>query len=430
MNSEWFICVYLTITIFPIVVLLGRFLISDWLHPGTFFTLFWFSAIVLFEVFFFGYKFFYGGILWVAIACISVFAGSLIGTGTIKNSLIRDFKIQTNIFSIFFEKFKKYMFISIAISFIGIISLILSADVEFNLSNPIESLIKISARYSFLRYSDENYKEPSVAVFCSIFSFLSALLGGIIFGIEKSKRNRIIAFFSLFPSFLYASLLTTRASIIFSLILWISSFLSIVVLKKKTFKIFKIKVISLLVCVGVFLILIYICLQGFRRGLLPTEIDRDTFLFIWDVMRQAYFGSVLYFSLWFENNWYETINPSFGSFTFGRVLQQIGLQTAKTHPPEIYYGLPDSTVFTLFRDTIEDFTLPGSLIFFFLFGILGGFSYTKVKRGKIIYIPLLILFYSATISSLSCFMFRYTTISVALLIFYLLLCFERRKVLR
>lgn len=412
MIEEWFFSFCNGFVLIALALLI-RVQTGSWLHPGAFFTLSW-GFFVFLSIFFIGYKLWWGVTLWIFFVCIAVSAGSMIGS----LSSLWQKKDVPYCLDIRFLKLREFVLLCSLFSFIGVVILMDLSESGFSLSNPLESFIRLGREYSIKRYTDENYREPTLAIFFMSISYFAALLGGTLYACDNSSKiSRRIALFSILPSILFASIMTTRASFLFAGILWISAFLSTLYLTKKSL-IFNLKTIFIILLLCGIAIVLFIGLQVSRMGIAPGDFDLSIINYGWNHARISYFGSILAFSQWFEQHWNEEISPTFGSYTFGRVLQWIGVISFKTHDPVVIkQGLPDTTVFTLLRDVAEDFTLPGSLVLFFILGLVAGIAYKKIYYGRVSYFPILILFYATSMASISTFIFRYTTTTFALILY-------------
>jgi hypothetical protein len=73
-------------------------------------------------------------------------------------------------------------------------------------------------------------------------------------------------------------------------------------------------------------------------------------------------------------------------------------------------------IYTAFRGFIEDFTVPGALVFLALVGFGAEVVYQRVRSGNLRFAGLLTAFYAATLWSFVVDLFIYNTIVLAFLI--------------
>ena len=74
-------------------------------------------------------------------------------------------------------------------------------------------------------------------------------------------------------------------------------------------------------------------------------------------------------------------------------------------------------VYTAFRQVIEDFTFPGSLLFLFGVGTFTGLAYHKISLGRSRWVPPLALFYAVVLGSYLANWLNYSSLVCAWLMF-------------
>ena len=80
-----------------------------------------------------------------------------------------------------------------------------------------------------------------------------------------------------------------------------------------------------------------------------------------------------------------------------------------------------SNLYSIFRPTIEDLSLPGSILFFFLLGFVVSIAYKKVQNGKISFIPILSIFYAYVLESIVTSITIFNTILLSYFMLYVVI---------
>ena len=408
--------------------LFARIQQGSWLAPGAFFALYWAAFVILALVVAPDFDVRPEGLLWILFSIFVVYLGSIVGLGkmlfktvpySMKEKINNSFNYKLN-----FPWLSQIVVICSILGLGAMVVLILSAGQGFSL----ESIFKIGREYSIARYSDPDYREPELAIFLLIFIYLGALFGGIKFAIAQSRRHRFIALFPFLPAIGVATILTTRASLYFPFVIWIATYFSIkVAINKGFFSLFTFRNVILMFSFVLLIVAIGMGLLMLRFGI--ATINTQSLLMVYDGIRIDIFGSLSAFTQWFAEHWQEVVIPLPGSFTFRGPLKWVGVTEFLQHKPvEIsssftHYSLT-TTLVTLFRDLISDFTLIGSILILFLLGAVGGFSFRQMIQGKIIYLPILATFYGVTLCSFTgTSLFSYTTILLTWIIFTFYLIF-------
>ena len=411
-----------------VFALFARVQQGSWLAPGAFFALYWAVFVLGVLIIAPDFDVRVEGLLWILFSTFAVYLGSIVGLGkmlfrAVPYSMEKKINNSSNC-KLNFPWISQIVVICSILGLGAVVVLILSTGQGFSL----ESIFKIGREYSIARYSDPTYREPALAVFLFIFIYLGALFGGIKFAIAQSRWHRLIALFPFLPAIGVATILTTRASLYFPFVIWMATYFSIkVAINKGIFSLFTFRSVILMFSFVLLIVAIGSGLLMLRFGI--ATINTQSLLMVYDGMRIDIFGSLSAFTQWFAEHWQEVVIPLPGGFTFRGPLKWVGVTEFLQHKPvEIsssftHYGFT-TTIFTLFRDLISDFTLIGSILILFLLGAVGGFSFRQMIQGKIIYLPILAAFYGVTLCSFTgTSLFSYTTILLAWIIFTFYLIF-------
>jgi len=404
---------------------------GSWLAPGAFFALYWAVFVLLTLIIAPDFDVRPEGLLWILFSVFAVYIGSVIGLGKMLFKTVPSSERQTKIKNLStyrksnlnFPWLKQLVFLCSILGFGGVIILVLSAGFDISSLFSIESISKMGREYSIARYSNLTYREPELAVFLCIFVYLGALFGGVLFAKSSSKRDRLIALFPFIPAMGYMLILTTRASVYFTFIIWLSAYLAAyATITKGIISLFTRRNIVLIL--GFALLIFAIFTGALMSRYAVTIISTDSLFNIWHQLRVDIFGSGTAFTQWFAYHWQDNILPSFGIFTFTRPLIMIGMNQFHLPVTLAEIGGFSTNIFTLFYSLIMDFTLIGSIFILFVVGILGGRAFCQVIQGRYrcIYLLILMLFYVFTLCGFVGSLFSYTTILLAWIafIFYLL----------
>ncbi|MEW6556119.1 MAG: O-antigen polymerase [Elusimicrobiota bacterium] len=407
----------ITVLLLVSLTLFARIQQGNWLSPGVFFTLYWTVFVV---ISFIGAPDYYVGskvILWIFVASFAVYVGSIIGLG---RGL---FKIDTHFTAINNNKLKlpgikQIILISTILGLASVYILLQSKGYSFFSLFSFDAVKEMGRVFSIARYL-EGYEPPFLSRILLTFVYLGTFLGGTLFAFSSSKACRLISLLPFLPAVISGVVQTTRASILIPGVLWVSSYLSSkILLDSGRTKLFNIKYFVAIFGIIIFIIVMFFALAFSRYGYWKTW--ERTLPEVWSHNRSWFFGEISAFSYWFEQNWIEKMEPTLGCFSFAGLYDLIGL--TKRHIG-IYISSVEvaprefTNVYTIFRGLIEDFTLHGSLLILFIFGIIGGWSYRGVVQGKITHIQSLVFFYFITLWSPVVSLFNYNTILLSWLLF-------------
>ncbi|GAB5045785.1 hypothetical protein TdN_01770 [Thermodesulfovibrio sp. TK110] len=413
---------YILWLLIAIFALLSRIFMKSWFAPGAFFSIIWcfYTLLPLFLVP--SWEFHPLGLLWILFACFIVFTGSLTGYTFNSRSISQNGMIREKLYNLNKSAITYSIFIFTVMSFGGILVLILNAGYNLSSLFSLTYLSEISYFYSFARYTDPSYREPILSIFLSSFTYSGAFLGGVLYAIPKINiRQRLFSILPLLVALLYCLVEGTRASIYFPIIMWISSYISTKILHKNKISLFSLKNIFLYVIGILGASGIYIFVQLLRWG--HEEFNINNLYRVSPIFYSAFLGPPVLFSQWFSEHWYNMTDATFGLFT-NPLLRLIFSSPRLRFESTSLEDTPgaESTVFTLFAEIIQDYTVIGAIFWLFILGFFAGWTYRQLLNGKIIYVPFMAIFYSVVICSLTGFLFSYTTIIFAWFMF--LFCYK------
>lgn len=436
MDNEWLLRLLSLMAVFVFVgyTVVLRIDSRSWFAPGPFFAITWlgYSSISLFayaqpEVIPIGLYAILGFVLIVAIGSI---VGSYIDMRG-RKKMLHDDKWQWLI------NLKHLSFFVILFSFLGALGVLVLLQSEgrsvialFDMSQ----LAEVGRKFSESRYADTSYREPELAVFFSTFVYCASFLGGCLYAAASSPYFRCVALIPIIVGMLYAMVLTTRANIYFNMIFWFSSLTTTSLFRYGgRLRLFTFLNVFRFIATASLLFGSYIFLQMTRWGYdnIGNFLVHEDFSLALAMFTSAFLGSPVLFAEWFSGPTISLSEAAFGHYTtpFPRLLGLTAVEKYASTQIGVLEG-SESTVFTLFRDIIEDYTIFGAILLFFLLGLIAGFSYKMVCRGRLDYLSVLCAFYCITIGSLTGMIFRYTTTISAWTLFFLIIFLLTKKSIR
>ncbi len=392
------------ITLFSFTLVLKR-LNSSWLSPPVFFSSLWSFFIIVPLIFAPQYPINSYGLWIITFFVYGLGIGSFIGNNFSNNQIIRDTKLLNK------NTFKPLFLIvegMILISLIGLILLFYFGLSRFNLSNSLIDLLLLPNQFSMDRYTDIVVMPISIRLMM-YFLFPASLIAGVVFRFVDKKWEKAVLFSPIFLSIGYAFILTTRSTIILSIVLWVSGFFAAKILKHdKKVIFFNIKSLLLIIFFGITFIVIFVLTAWLREA-------GGEFIFsaMVENIRVYFFGYLSSFTQWAQNYNYD--NLTMGLITFAGPADLIGLTDRGLgfYNEISILGESHTNIFTALRGIIHDFSIFGGFLFFLLFGLISTLAYRKCIQNKILWIIPLSIFYAFTIYSPLISIFNYNSIIAA-----------------
>jgi len=343
---------------------------GSWLSPAAFVGLIWASYVVGcllltdYEV--------YPAGLWVIVLFVfSVQFGTMMTEGVSGNSKgepgAEDF--EGNTLLIWSDRSFTFGVLFALIATAGAVYLLIFSLEKYSLGfSPLE-LLSLGHLWSVDRYSGE--VEPWPVRLSIMWVYPAVLLGGVSFATARRRINKYMSFAPLVPAFLIGAVFAVRAVLLFSVVCWLSGFVAVRYLANRgTYALFQKRfvasMLALMVCGFAFFIAID-TLRVFEGG------DDVGLRFDAPRIYKYFFGSVPAFSSWFH--FARIPDPAFGAYTFSGVFDLLGIKQRQVgiySEMQTLAGGEGTNIYTLLRELIEDFTLPGASLFGVLLGALAG----------------------------------------------------------
>jgi len=415
--------------IIPLIILgsigiFNRINLRSWLAPASIFSMLWFSLLSVtlfvapeFPIYPFG--------LWYILGIsVALTLGSLL----VPKNLLPDSERYNSIEAIklFFFNRSNLILIVITIfcliSIVGIIVLLLFGIKRYELNFNLFSLISLPGQL----YDDRDagiLLVPWYIKYLTYFIMPSSLLSGILIPFEKYPRKMVCSV-PIILAVLIGMVYTTRATILFSIVLFISGLFSSYIILKKDENLFSsIRSLFIFGSIFLFLVLSWIFLQWLRGG------GDNEFIFypIINSIKSSVLGSSTVFTTWLQN--YNQHVVTFGLYTFAGPMDIIGLSERQLGFYSEFISLPNgySNIYTAFRGLIHDFTITGSILICFVIGIIAQLSYKRCRNGNVIWLIPLSLFFAFTLFSPFISIFSSNSVTMAWFISFFVLI-NRKKI--
>lgn len=385
--------------------------IGSWLAPSTFFAVYW-SILLFFALLLAPDIAYWSGTGWIILLlAYALHIGTAIGASKISaaHRLRRLPTVRIN-----FAYGRAILIFGTLVGLVGAIVLIARLGLGVLTLLQPTNLVAVGTQYAILRYA-YGQGNPLLVNMLNMFLYAACSFAGIWAVLQPSWKVRAWVILPLASGFLQSILINSRMHFIWLFVFFAGSLLATLVLTRQYLSWIRVYHFLWAPIVTALLAIFYAVLQVFRNPLQELSLAL--------LKAQAVFiGPPYLLSQWLEVEW-ATLTPAWGTQTFGGVAQLLGVDTRAPglgwlQTDFVLYGYSMSVnVHTLFRQILEDFTLPGAIIFFLLLGIVIGQAYRRVEDGSVLWLPLLMLFYAVTLSSYISNWMTYNTCLFGWLIF-------------
>ncbi len=395
--------------------------------PSNFFILVWFSNYFILMFFVHDFYLHYAGSAVILLMCSVSFIASNMGMEYKNKKRKKEKKRKGSNLETIIKELKPVAIILSCLGFCVVPMMIISIKGDFLSIFSFKYIQHLSRYVSILRYKDEYTFPLSVQMFLGL-NYFAALLNGVYFGylyLNKQSKHFYLYLIAIMTSILIAIITTEKAVIIFTTLLFASSF--IVTYNSLSQKEFKISLRNSLLFIGSFItmLLLFVYIQMNRYGF----SDANGFQQVVRKFKIYAFGHISAFSCWF-NDYLTNFGPlGYGRFTFAGIFSYFHIYERK---PGIFTDFavishtPDFTnVYTAYRGLIVDFSLFGASIIIFIFSFLAGMAYNDSKESLLAFIYL-ILFYCITVISIFTSLLNYNTLIAAFVLLSLTLFYYDR----
>jgi oligosaccharide repeat unit polymerase len=392
--TEDFLWRFIPSSIIAMLAIISRIVYSNWFAPGPFFALCWTIYVFLPLIILPQLPVYPKGLWMIALMIFSFETGAFVLLPTIKIKGNARISLDNKIF---LNRLHFTILLFTFIAVIGIIILTLIGINTFALDFSIESFLKLGRGFSILRYF-EKYEMPWEIRIFLYWMFPAALCGGFYFAFSKTLKQKIVSLLPILVSVLNGIIVAARAGIFFSISIWVAGFLASKGYESKgKLRIPEFRLIFIPLVGAILLFVIYFLLQLVRGGI--ERIDYTDIVNLVYKVKIDIWGYLSAFTIWFED--FDTYPTTLGAYTFAGLFDLIGLTRREQglYIDPVYFESGGTNIYTMFRGVIQDFTIPGALIIFFILGFISSWVYRKCCNGHPEFILPLSLFYSTSIYS-------------------------------
>lgn len=367
-----------------------RMVAGTWLQPSAFFALWWCFAGILPLILAPQERVGVNAIAWLVVASVTFSVGALIGNSGFKTKRIATPPPTTD---------RELTVFGIVCLFATILGT--GSNVAFVAGTPgisfadvfdIEKLVVVSNQAYFSRYLETGaaaappFSQPLLP-----FVYLAPAVGGALFVLTRDLRLRLLALVSFLPAVAVTILQTTKASTLFAMTLWLSSYFAMR-LRQGKLAVFTKAHLLVALSLGALLTVFFFAV-GLAR-LATTDVTLIST--VYGDLTSSAFGHMTVLSGWLTDYTNSPFSPTLGKVTFSGPLELLGFGQ---RIPGLFENIIDlvagqtTNIYTGFRPLIQDFTMPGALMVLALVGVVGGIGFRKVAAGQSSALPLLIIAY-------------------------------------
>ncbi len=388
-----------------------RALCGTWLQPGAFFSLWWCFAGILPLVLAPNEPVGPNAILWLIAACVAVGAGAIVGNrGTRTRLLALSAPATGNELRIF----GFVLLISVILGFGSTVVFMVSSSIPLSNVLDIEKLVIVSNQVYVQRSIEGAANAPPVLAQALLpFVYLAPAVGGILFELRREKRWKLFALASFIPGIAVTVLQTTKAALLFTIVLWLSGYFATRLRSGKLSVFTKGHVVTGVLIGGI--ITVFFFAVSLAR-LASTDVSLLNVVML--KLVTAAFGHMTVFSQWLAEYWSQSTEPTLGTVTFAGPLELLGYghRIAGLFDSMVDLVAGDtSNIYTAFRPLIQDFTVPGALAILALLGFAGGVGFRHVAAGQWSSLPLLLIAYATIFWTPITWLWIYNSLTATLL---------------
>jgi oligosaccharide repeat unit polymerase len=367
-----------------------RAVAGTWLQPSAFFALWWCCAGILPLILAPQERVGVNAIAWLVVASVTFSIGALIGNWGFKTKRIATPPPSTD------RELTVFGIVCLVATVLGTGSSVafVAGTSGFSFADvfDIQKLVVVSNQAYFSRYIETGaaaappFSQPLLP-----FVYLAPAVGGVLFVLSRDRRLKLLAIVSFFPAVAVTILQTTKAAMLFAMVLWLSSYFAMR-LRQGKLAVFTKAHLLVAVSLGAVLTAFFFAV-GFAR---IASTDVTLISTVYGGLTSSAFGHMTVLSGWLTDYMNAPFSPTLGIVTFSGPLEMLGFGERL---PGLFENIVDlvagqtSNVYTGFRPLIQDFTMPGALAVLALLGVIGGVGFRKVAVGQSSALPLLIIAY-------------------------------------
>lgn len=395
------------LTVLILITALARVTLRSWLAPAAVFSAAWTIYLAL-SLLFSPWESYEPGLWWIVLTIFCMYLGNLLVSledGKVPLEPLRDKKL------IVFPSLARVALVCILLA-----------------------IFYVAAYPVF--YDPNTGGSPWIFQLALAMYYVAPFFGGVLFATRKSKRDMLLAIACILPVMYLSAEASGRSTALVGMSWWLAGYLSSHVLRGHgRFQLVTKEHIVLGVITFAALVAIATVVTTIRYVSLyrPDIVDQDRVTAwttrasvltpenlskSWEGLQSSTLGQVASFTWWFEKDWHDpSWDVSYAPAFFAGPLEFVGLmdRAALRFENTYFSDGSASNVYTIFRPFIQAFTLPGSLLIWFILGLLGGLAHSRVALGEPAPMVVLLMSYSNSMISGGLF-FSYNSIVLALVV--------------
>lgn len=387
-----------------------RALAGTWLQPSAFFALWWCFAGILPLIIAPDEVVGPQAMLWVIAASVAISAGTAAGNFGFRTRVALAPSPPTDREQLIVGW---VVLVSVILGIGSNIAFIVGSNIPFGDLFDIQKLVVVSNQLYVQRYDEIPPPPPFLSQALLPFVFLAPALGGVLFSLRREKRWKMIGLLAFLPAIAVTILQTTKAALLFGMVLWLSGYFA-TRLRMRKLAVFTKGHLLVAGGVGAVLTVFFFAVSLARMA----STDASLLNLVLAKLMTAALGHMTVFSQWLAEYWKTPADPSLGKVVFAGPLELMGYSH---RIPGLFENVIDlvigetSNIYTAFRPLIEDFTIPGALAVLAVLGFVGGVGYRRVAAGKWSGLPLLLIAYYTTMWSPITWFWIYNSLTATLL---------------
>jgi oligosaccharide repeat unit polymerase len=314
---------------------------------------------------------------------------------------------------------KTVLFLGTISGFLALFYLTLSAPIKMYSDH---NIMELTHSFSYIR-NMENIGIPMVVRASNVITHFGAMICSIVF-IERLFIKKRIFCIMLLPSLfliMQGFLIGTKSLLVGTLFYLLSSIF--VVVQFHSLKINKKKFVLAVFGVGSIFYILVVIVHYIRT------LGHLSFMYITEKIFTSYLWMPIvafYESAMVENN-FVPLRYNFGANTFGGLSAHLLDEYVKRGEFIYFHVLGNeyqTTVYTSFMASMQDFGYFGGIVFFIVIGMIFGFASRNVCRGSVRYIGIYFIISYFFLFSFACSIFKYLT-NILAAVFLVLYCFAK-----
>ena len=397
-----------------------RMLSGTWLQPAAFFALWWCFAGIIPLLLAPNEPVGPNAMLWLIAASISVSAGAMAGNHGFRTRLTLSSASPTD------RELFAFGSIVIVASLLGMasnVAFLAGSGIAVSDLLNVERLVVVSNQLYSERFAELAPSPPRLSQALLPFVYLAPLAGGILFVLRREMRWKLIALLSFAPALGVTVLQTTKAAVLYTLMLWLSGYFA-ARLRKGKIAVFTKAHLLVGFSLGGALTVLFLATSIARLA----STDASLLNVVMVKLFTAAFGHMSIFSQWLTEYWNSPFAPSLGTVTFAGPLELLGyshrIPGLFEHVIDLVIG-EMSNIYTAFRPLIQDFSIPGALAILSLLGFVGGVGFRFVAAGRWSGVPLLVIAYVTTMWSPVTWIWIYNSLTMTVVALTIVVLFVR-----